>query len=346
MSEDIKIYNPNEIENSTEIGGYFGLELPDYGNPFPDSLKFQSSRAALRAVLEATAIKKIILPVYICESVAQAAIDSGVVVERYRLDDSLYPEYLPNPIPKESVLLYVNYFGLCGRNVERISKTAPKKQLIIDNSQALFSKPTDALATIYSIRKFIGVPDGGMLVSNGVSINIPEDEDTGSITRMRHILLRIAYSACTGFPSYIESEKTLVNTKPLKMSRLTKRLLSSIDLGAVKERRKENFKELSLHLDKFNKFKWDIDADVVPLCYPLLVEKNVDELKEELIDKGIFIPTYWPDIKLKDTYDSLEYRLSNCCLFVPCDQRYTTSQMKELAIVISAGLKILLSTKS
>lgn len=326
-------------EPLTEIGGYFGLDLPDYGDPFPNSAKYQSGRAALRAVLEYAGIKRVFLPVYICNSVIQAVVDSGAVVESYMLDDSLYPEELPNHISKETVVLYVNYFGLCLQNVQRLSKEITKRKLIIDNSQALFASPANAKATIYSIRKFMGVPDGGLLVTNGFDIKAPKNEDTGSLARMKHILLRMAYSARTGYSSYVESEKTLNDTNPLKMSRLTKRLLSSIDMDVVKERRRENFKELSLKLDRFNKFKWDITDDIVPLCYPLLIEENVDKLKEELIGKGIFIPTYWPDIKSRISNNSLEYCLSHCCLFVPCDQRYAISQMNTIAREITAALE-------
>ena len=171
------------------------------------------------------------------------------------------------------------------------------------------------------------------------AIEMPEDEDTGSFVRFKHLILRMAYSARAGYPSYMESEKTLDNTKPLNMSRLTKRLLSSIEIGVVKGRRKDNFKELSLYLDKFNKFKWDVGTDMVPLCYPLLLEKNVDKLREVFSIQGIFIPTYWPDIESIVAYDSLEYRLLHHCLFVPCDQRYTTSEMNNVALEISTCLE-------
>lgn len=155
----------NSIDSLTEIGGYFELDLPEHGDPFSNTLKFQSARAALRAVLESTDVSQVLLPIYICDAVVQAVIDSGAVVNPYFLDNSLYPKILPNPLPEKSVLLYVNYFGLCDVNIERLSQCIPKKQLIIDNSQALFSLPINALATIYSIRKYLGVPDGGLLIS-------------------------------------------------------------------------------------------------------------------------------------------------------------------------------------
>jgi hypothetical protein len=97
----------------------------------------------------------------------------------------------------------------------------PHDQLIIDNSQALLTLATNVLATIYSPRKFVGVPDGGLLVTADLEIRVPECEDTGSVDRMRHLLLRTAYSARDGYSDYVESERSLSDTRPLRMSRLT-----------------------------------------------------------------------------------------------------------------------------
>lgn len=329
----------NSIDPLIEIGGYFGLDLPNYGDPFSHTLKFQSGRAALRAVLECAGIRRVFLPVYICDAVVQAIIDSGAVVEPYVLNDSLYPKSLPSSLPEECVVLYVNYFGLCDENVERLLQEVPKKQLIIDNSQALFASPGNALATIYSPRKYIGVPDGGLLVSTELDIKMPENEDADSLGRMKPLLLRMSYSARIGYLSYVESEKTLNNTKPLKMSHLTNRLMASVNMDAVKKRRRENFLTLAAQLDKFNEYKWLLGSDSVPLCYPLLIGRNIDYLKEKLIEKGTFIPTYWPEVKSRAEVNSLEYRLLHNCLFIPCDHRYSVSQMNVLAREITVGFE-------
>ena len=99
----------------------------------------------------------------------------------------------------------------------------------------------------------------------------------------------------------------------------------------VKESRRKNFITLSQQLDKYNMHKWHLGNDAVPLCYPLIIDRNVEYYKERLIGRGIFMPTYWPEIKSTMEYNTMEYRLSNCCLFVPCDQRYSSSDMNSLA---------------
>ena len=325
------------VESLAEIGGYFGLDLPDRGDAFPAAIKFQSGRAALRAVLESANIARVLLPAYICDSMIRAVIDAGARVATYWLDDSLYPKGLPDPLPEKSAVLYVNYFGLCSANISRLLEVIPRDQLIIDNSQALLTPPTKGLATIYSPRKFVGVPDGGLLVTAGLKIIVPEDEDTGSVDRIRHLLLRTAYTPQDGYADYLESEKSLSDTRPLRMSRLTRRILAGIDMAAVKRQRRENFMALAARLNKCNSHKCARDADSAPLCYPLIVGRDVMQLQKDLLGKGIYIPTYWPEVRSR-ALDGIEYQLANCCLTVPCDQRYSREQMSYLADEIISGL--------
>ena len=109
-----------DTESLTEIGGYFGLDLPNYGDLYPDAIKFQSARAAIRAVLECNGITRVMMPAYICDSIIKAAVDAGVEVETYDLDEYLYPKNLPCKLPDHCAFIYVNYFGLSQQNINRL----------------------------------------------------------------------------------------------------------------------------------------------------------------------------------------------------------------------------------
>ena len=318
------------IKNFEEVGGYFGLELPDYGDPFSNTIKFQSGRSALRFAIERAGVRRLLLPVYVCDSVIQTVVDVGVEFKTYLLDDRLYPKDLSDHFHDQDALLYVNYFGLGQANISRLLQAAPRDRLIIDNCQALFAPPENVLATIYSPRKFIGVPDGGLLVTSGP---IPKDdlqEDIDSIGRMRHLLLRMAYSAEQGYADHLASEN-LIGIEPLGMSRLSKRILRSVDTAAVKRKRRENFFTLAARLDGINRFRWKLDPVSVPLCYPLVLGRNVGGLRNALAEKGIYIPTYWPEIEGRDKLGPMEKTLVYRCLALPCDQRYSCKEMTYLA---------------
>lgn len=316
-----------------EIGGYFGLDLPDYGDPFTDTIRFQSGRAAIRATFECNEINHVLLPAYICDSIFQSAVDAGVTVEAYELDDLLYPKSLPRTIPDRHAVLYVNYFGLCQKNVFRLIEDISPERLIIDNSHALFAPRADALAAIYSPRKFVGLPDGGLLkASPKLRITAPAREDRGSFNRMTHLLLRMAHSAGEGYAFFDEARKSLSNTAPLAMSRLTQRLMKSIRWDQVIESRRRNYKTMAQMLDAVNETHWTLGDNDVPLCYPLTLRGcNIIKTRKDLAKHNVFTATYWPDALPRIRDNSIEASLVHQTLFLPIDQRMEKHQVKEVA---------------
>jgi len=82
-----------------EIGGYFNLDLPFFGDYFSNMLKYQSARAALRAVLEHLKATTLLMPFYICYSIVQSIIDSGVKPIFYSFNNQFFTLYIPNISP-------------------------------------------------------------------------------------------------------------------------------------------------------------------------------------------------------------------------------------------------------
>ncbi len=327
----------DHIESLTEIGGYFGLDLPDYGDFYPDAIKFQSARAAIRAVLECNGISRVLMPAYICDSIIKSAIDAGIAIDTYELDASLYPKDLPSTLPDHCALLYVNYFGLCQKNITRLLEVVPGSQLIIDNSHALFSAPhADVLATIYSPRKFVGLPDGGLLsASPCLKIAIPTEADLGSFERMRYLLMRMAYSAREGYADFQKARISLQDTTPLAMSQLTQRMLKSIRWDLIKQRRRANYAVIAQMMDGINDIQWSMGGGDVPLCYPLTLRgSNIKGIKDELAARNVFIATYWPDALPRIKADSMEAVLIHDTIFFPIDQRLECNQVAALGHLI------------
>lgn len=319
-----------------EIGGYFGLDLPCYQDLYPDALKYQSGRAAIRAVLECAGVERVMVPAYVCDSVIKAVVDSGTAVETYALDESLYPKGLPRRLPERCVVLYVNYFGLCGKNIRRLLDEYPPDRLIIDNSQALLAPHEGVLATVYSPRKFAGVPDGGLLsVLPSLKLAPPAEEDPASIERMRSLLVRMAYSAREGYADFQKIALSLKDTTPLGMSRLTQRLMKSISWDQVIERRRANFLAIAKKLDGINGMHWKLDEKVVPMCYPLILRGGgIDRIRIELAASNIFVPVYWKDALPRIKPGSVEATMIGETLFLPIDQRLECAQVGRVADLI------------
>ncbi|MDA8224861.1 MAG: hypothetical protein M0T86_02955 [Betaproteobacteria bacterium] len=311
-----------------EIGGYFGLDLADHGDPYPEALHYQSARAALRAVFACNDTRRIWIPSYICDSVIQAAHEAGCEISLYALNDNLRPVDAPEKLQSGELFLYVNYFGLMQDAIEELRQYFPATQLVIDNSHAFYAKHTDVLATVYSPRKFAGLPDGGLLFhSAALKISPPAEEDHGSFARMKFLLMRAAYSAREGYAAFNEARQSLNGQPPLSMSRLTRRLMRSIDWQHVRCQRRSNFATMHNIIGPLNHFDWNLANEDVPLCYPLMIpEMDMAAVKSALAANGIFVATYWPDVLPRLRPGSMEAALVHETLFLPVDQRLDSAQ--------------------
>jgi hypothetical protein len=312
------------------IGGYFELELPPgHGELYPDALRFQSARAAFLALLLAGQPLRIWMPWYNCETMLESATMAGIPVQRYRIDEQLV---IAEDIEfgETDWLLYVNYFGLCDSRIERVFARFPRERVVIDNSQALFAPPRDCLGTLYSPRKFFGIPDGGYLITC-LPVALPKEQDTGSIERFTPLLTRIDRGAEAGYDGIRAARATLRAQVPKRMSALTQHLLAHIDYPAAIARRRRNFARYHRLLGGENCFPLPDETLYAPLCYPFWNHRG--DLHAALAAKRIFVAKYWPNTRgASGMPDDLEARLSSECLALPCDQRYGD---KEVDFVVS-----------
>ncbi|MFC5694230.1 hypothetical protein ACFPU0_01500 [Pseudomonas sp. GCM10022186] len=302
------------------VGGYFELELPSGTTGlYPEAFRFQTARASFHALLCAGRPRKVWMPHYICDSMLGPLDRAGIEVSFYSLNEDFSIKDEINLHP-EDWLLYVNYFGVCSKRQREILEKFNSKQVVFDHSQAFFAPPLDCLATLYSPRKFFGVPDGGLLITK-LPIPEPEITDDGSIQRSLHLLKRLAGTPESGYADYQAAEKTLEDLQCRKMSALTERLLSSIDYESVRLRRNENFRYLHKELGLHNRLELEVEAVDGPLCYPFF--KGLANLRETLIRERVFTPTYWAKCLSRLRSNSLECELVNNLYPIPCDQRYS-----------------------
>jgi hypothetical protein len=232
-----------QLECLSPIGGYFELERPANRTALPaHALRYQSARAALRALLEFGRPRRLWLPAYVCDAVALAARAAGTPVQFYALAPDLGVPSTVTPEPGEW-LLYVNYFGLCSAQAAALLARVRPDQIILDHAQAYFEAPADCLATLYSPRKFFGLPDGGLL-HTCLNIPPPAEQDQQSIQRTLHLLKRCALDAESGYADFQCAEAQLSDSQPRQMSTLTERLLEDVDCATAQRIRRANFATL------------------------------------------------------------------------------------------------------
>lgn len=319
--------------DGSPIGGYFELELPVRRfQPYPNALRLQSARAAFLALLQNGKPKRVWMPKLICDVMLEPlrVVDTEIVW--YDLDDKWAVDKQVSIFPGDW-LFYVNYYGVCKANIADLMRRFSWSQLVLDYSQSFFDQPEDVLATIFSPRKFFGLPDGGMLISK-LTVPTPTVRDKGSLRRSSHLMRRIAVSPEAGYEEYRRAEESLNDCKPKQMSMLTERLFESIDFASAGAKRRENFLYLHGKLGRDNCFKFDIEGLVAPLCYPYLT--NDRQLRQRLLENKVFVPTYWLDSVNRLGVDKAERMIANC-LPLPIDQRYGIKHMDRIISIVGKG---------
>lgn len=305
-----------------EIGGYFGLEDLKNNEYYSDLIAVNNARNALVYVLKAKQIKKLYIPYFLCDSVEGACKREGFLFEYYHIDKSLLPIFDKELIEGE-YLYVVNYFGQLSEDKIRELKNRYGR-IILDNVQAFFQRPLKGIDTVYSCRKFFGVPDGGY-VSTDVTLNekIPLDV---SMDRMKHTLGRYEGKSAGEYYSDFKANDASFKELELRyMSRLTHNIMGAVDYDSVCKKREENFLALHSALGGINKI--DVKTPIGPYAYPLYLENGM-EIKRELAKKGIFVPTLWPNVL--DMNCTLEKDYAENILPLPVDQRYDKEDMERV----------------
>lgn len=306
-----------------EIGGYFELELRNGESYYPNAVALNSARNCLRYLVRAHNIQKIWIPAYTCPVVWEALEDEGCKYEFYEINEHFLPKH---QMDADAYILYNNYFGVCDKQVEYMVATYPK--IIIDNSQAFYSQKKE-INCFCSPRKFFGVPDGGYVYSIRYYDSV-FSRDT-STPRISHLLKRIEIGANAGYNSFKRNDASLDHADILLMSELTKKLLHNIEYEQSAIRRRENFLYLHEQLSAKNELKIELHESMVPMIYPYLPKETGLNLKRDLIERKIFVATYWPGQKDKD----FGLKLQNDLIALPIDQRYGIDEMTYILEVLN-----------
>lgn len=307
-----------------EIGGY--IELDTYTGPmlYEDGIKLNCGRNALAYIIKAKNINKINVPKFMCDSNDKVLIENGVEVIYYNIG----LDFKPQIKDYDGWLYVVNFYGqLTNEYILTLGKN-----VIVDNAQAYFQRPVKGVDTIYTCRKFFGVPDGAILYTDKlIEINLMDE----SYNRMNFLLGRFERTASEFYKDYVDNNH-FFKDEPIKiMSKLTENLLHGLDYDVIKKKRTENFSYLNSKLASINKLTLKIPEGA--FMYPLYID-NGFEIRKKLQDKKIFIPTLWPAVFNLCSENDLEYDMAKNILPIPVDQRYGIDEMN---IIINSILELL-----
>lgn len=316
-----------------EYGGYLPLEAKSgddffskYGNEHV--VRTNSAKAAIYLAIQQMKLKKVYVPYYMCDSVLHMLKGMGIDIKQYWLTDEL----LPNLKEKEADagILLVNYFGVM--DIKICEEVLKYTNVIIDHSHAFFCPPIlrEDVCNIYSCRKFVGVPDGGYLVSKrALCVDLEPDKVSKHFS---YLAISAEFGMNEVYAEKMESDRYFYDNYK-GMSLLSQSLLSSVAYEQIEKKRKENFGVLNRLLKAHNRFSFDENL-IASYLYPFWPKENklgAEALKKALVSKKIYTPTLWRGLIFPQWEDTIEYQISKETIFLPVDQRYDSEDMEYLA---------------
>lgn len=314
------------------IGGYFELELPCFPEYHQNAIALNSGRFCLEYILRCRKYKKVYVPYFTCDSAVEPLVKLGIPYEFYHIDKD-YHLVDDISLGENEALMYTNYWGLQDDYCKQLASTYGK-YLVLDYTQAFYSRPIDGIDTFYSCRKFFGVPDGGYLYTDAkANFEIEQDE---SYARMDSLVKRVDLSPEAGYEDFHRVSADFHQLPIRKMSKLTKRMMQGIDYRKAAQCRIENYNLLRQQLGG----KKLLDGEI-PMIFPYQSEKG-QELRKRFIAHKIFVAKYWPNVDEWAGEDALETWMANHILPLPIDQRYNASDIEQIVGVIDEKSKIIM----
>ena len=302
---------------------------------------------ALLEIKRKYSIKKAWLPLFSCHSISHTFSHCGFEINYYGMGSNLNNPNGLSKVINNAVIFFIHYFGK--KNNEMIDflndiKDRNQKIIIIEDLvhtclSSQFGEYGDY--SIHSLRKFLPVPDGGILTSRTeVSCNFEEPNENFISYKVLSKLLR-------GFTEYdeiyLELEKkgeSIIDSKivPREISNFTKIIFQKININSIQSRRIKNWKELNVKIRNNDSlsftplFNYLSDGEV-PLGFPVLVKGCRDNFRKYLITNNIYCPIHWELKHIKSNRYYEDVSLSSRILTIPIDQRMGSIEIDNFLVI-------------
>ncbi len=344
-----------ECEAAPIIGGMFGLEVEGHGAPHPgfqasSSFYLANARSCIYAAVVALRPPAVWMPSYLCGAMVEAVRAGGCAERFYPIDSSLRIaswEWLEEVRPGDLVVV-IDYFGF-GSSPEYAARIRGTGALILeDAAQAFFidARTRDADLVIYSPRKFLGVPDGGVLVFAGdTTLALPAlvpPPPQWSLQTFIACLKRRDFDSYRVESDWFARSQAAESGSPIgpyRMSDLSFALLhAGFDFPAIARKRRANYAFLA-EVFRGSAVYPELFDDVVPLGFPVRTA-NRDAVRQFLFTHRIYPPVHWPIENVVPPSFVESHRLSCELLMLPCDQRYDQADMQRMAAAMKQALAL------
>lgn len=345
-----------------EIGGAFLIEnkfkrkknnISEYINYYGDSYVYlNSGRSAIKYVAEKVFSKVALLPNYLCESMIQPFEELGFKIKFYNINEDFTIDIDSiKQVENLGLFMHMGYFGISYNNhINNLIKEYKQSGIIIleDLTHNFFSKfPIIYKSDYYivSLRKWIGISGGAILISNQEKIELKKlDEYTifndiyFQADNLKKLYLKKQSETKKHLELYKSAEELLEKSGKLYgISAENKKIIENYNFDKMSKIRLRNYKLMNKILGKKkSKFENQLftGSKIVPLFYPIKVNCEKRSLvKEFLVDNKIYPPIHWPK-HLKYLKEFESQKLYNMELSIPIDQRYSRKDIVKVATTL------------
>jgi len=305
-----------------------------------------NARCGMRVLTERLQPSKVWVPSYLCGPMLEGF--KGTQVRFYGVNDSLQcrSRAWMDDIGDADIFFYIDYFGFPFDGDVIAAARARGAWIVEDACQALFSRFVGAESDfhLFSPRKFLGVPDGGILVASadgdmgGLDLVDPPAEwwDHALSASLQRREFDADGQSRDWFALYQQSE----SESPVGrygMSELTRGLLErGGDRAEAAGRRRSNYQCLLDELGDMALFPVLPDS-VVPLGFPVSVADR-DRIRKELFAQDVYPPVHWDIGGCVPAEYEKSHQLSQTIMTLPCDQRYDADDMRRVASCIRKAM--------
>lgn len=337
----------SEFEISYKPDTYF----PALAGRMPFCAFTRTGRESIGLAIEPITAGVALLPAYSCWSMSMPFESAGWKVVFYPLKENLTPdisrleallkEYRPG------VVLVMNYFGfaMVDKSVSIIKEIAPETVVIEDFTHSLFDFEScinpHIDSYVASIRKSIGVPDGGVVLSKyRLNSGLLEEERSEFVDyhiKAGVLKKRYGYSAVEEDKKSFREMQSLAGEKIkadyrfCKISSEAMAILENTDTETVRLARKNNYKHLYSIIKGNSLFSIPFPPGDNRSPFMMVIKSSRrDDLQHALAESGVYCQVLWPLSREAESCCPVSKEMADTMLAVPIDQRYGYYDIEEM----------------
>jgi dTDP-4-amino-4,6-dideoxygalactose transaminase len=337
-------------------GGMFGLEaelaaMQVAEPPFmrEPRILFLSARCGMKYLVDNLRPTHVWMPSFLCCSMLEA-IDTAVSNLRFYpigYDLKIESTAWLDEVNSRDIVVLIDYFGFpCDANVA--ADVRERGAFVLeDASQALLTGGVgnNADFVVFSPRKTVGVPDGGILWFRE-PIDLPLIQLASPpvgwwIEALESVIARREFDRHGGERKWFDNFRHVENTYPVgpyRMSELAEVLLAkAFDYAAIADARRSNYRHL-FEAHPQLAVCGELDDQTVPLGFPIRIKRR-QEVQRFLFANSIYPPVHWLIADCVPDNFVHSHQLSEDIMTIPCDHRLTPQDIDRISSLIASVLR-------